>query len=330
MGTDAGQRPDPRIGDLHVLAHAVRRRATAVLAGTRSWVMLTLVGLLVWTLLATATATGGYRHGAPDEPPVIDLRLTATGSDDTAFHVASFNVLGHSHTTGSKSAYADGVTRMGYAFEILRNHHVNVVGFQELQPPQLEKFNELTGKRWAVYPGGRLENIAMHNSIAWKTRRWEKVSADYINIPYFFGRLVKMPVVKLRHVKTGRLVYFANFHNPADSHGDAQKWRDQARRKQIALANRIAETGIPLVLTGDMNEREKYFCNMVARAPMRAANGGSNREGEPCDTPPYMGIDWIFGSRAVSFEDYRRVVTPLVDKTTDHPFLVTRAIIPNR
>jgi hypothetical protein len=205
---------------------------------------------------------------------------------------------------------------------------VNVVGFQELQPQQYEKFNDMTGKRWSLYPGDRLERIAMHNSIAWRTSKWEKLDTDFIKIPYFYGEPVKMPIVKLRHRKTDRVVYFANFHNPADSYGNAQKWRDQARRKEIKLANRKAADGFPLVITGDMNEREKYFCNMVAKAPMHAANGGKNAKSAPCKTPEPMGIDWIFGSRSMQFEGYQKVETKLVHKTTDHPFVVTRATIP--
>ena len=312
--------------NLTVFTHAVRRPLAAAAAGSARWMVLTVAGLLAWALLATGAA-GTHSH-RPADAPVTPLRLTSGDSADTRFHVSSFNILGWTHTRGS-SRYADGVKRMTWAHEILRSHHVNVVGFQELQPQQLEKFNELTGKRWSVYPGDRFERIAMHNSIAWKTRRWERVDVDYINIPYFFGDPVKMPVVKLRHRATDRLVYFANFHNPADSYGNAQKWRDQARRKQIDLADRIAETGVPLVITGDMNERDKYFCNMVGKTSMHAANGGSNREGEPCETPDYMGIDWIFGSRAISFTGYKRVETELVRKTTDHPFLVARATISN-
>ena len=304
---------------------AVRRPMIETIA-SRSWLVLTVVGLLAWGLVATAAA-GPHSH-RPADAPVTALRLTSGDGADTRFHVSSFNILGWTHTRGS-SRYADGVTRMKYAFEVMENHHVNVVGFQELQPQQLDKFNELTGKRWAVYPGGRFERIAMHNSIAWKTHKWQRVDASYINIPYFYGELVKMPVVLLRHRATDRLVYFANFHTPADSYGNAQKWRDQARRKQIDLANRIAEKGIPLVITGDMNERDKYFCNMVGKTNMRAANGGSNREGKPCETPDYMGIDWIFGSSSMSFTGYKRVETELVRKTTDHPFLVARARIPN-
>ena len=282
--------------------------------------------------LSTAYGPAGSPDSTPDDGSPAAFRLTAAQGGETKFHVASFNVLGYNHTAkgGDAKGFADGRKRMGFAYRILEEHHVNVVGFQELQPQQYERFNELTGKSWSLYPGDRLERIAMHNSIAWKTRKWERVDATFIKIPYFYGDPVKMPVVKLRHRATGQLVYFANFHNPADSYGPAQKWRDRARQKQIALANRKFTEGVPLIITGDMNEREKYFCNMVAKAPMRAANGGSNPEGKPCDTPEPMGIDWIFGTRYIDFTQYAKVESDLVQRTTDHPFIVARASIPRR
>jgi hypothetical protein len=296
---------------------------------------LILIGLLAWALVAQVVPQSPETRSGD---PVIPLRLTAASPQQsekpkvTRFHVASFNVLGYNHTAkgGDRQGFADGRKRMEYAYRLLENNHVNVVGFQELQPQQFEKFNKMTGKRWSVYPGARFERIAMHNSIAWKTKKWDRVDADYINIPYFLGDPVKMPIVKLRHRQTGRLVYFANFHNPADSYGNAQKWRDKARRKQIALARRKFAEGVPLIITGDMNEREKYFCNMVAKAPMRAANGGKNPKNKPCDTPEPMGIDWIFGSRYINFSQYRKLESRLVRRTTDHPFVVTRAAIPPR
>jgi hypothetical protein len=268
--------------------------------------MIGVVALLGWALVV---GSAGSAHSADTGAGPVRLTSAETGAKggDTEFHVASFNVLGYNHTArgGDAKGYAGGRKRMEYALRVINEHHANVVGFQELQPQQYEKFNAMTGKRWSLYPGDRLERIAMHNSIAWKTAKWEKVDATYLKIPYFYGDPVKMPVVKLRHRKTGRLVYFANFHNPADSYGPAQKWRDQARQKEIALARRKFDEGVPLIITGDMNERDKYFCNMVAKAPMRAANGGSHPEGKPCDTPEPMGIDWIFGSRYIEFTQYQ-------------------------
>jgi hypothetical protein len=317
--------------EIHVFADALRRPSGPWSAGSRPWMLLSVAGLLVWALLASA-APGPRSPSLTDVAPLAPFRLTAGQDTSTKFHVASFNVLGYNHTAkgGDAKGFVNGRRRMEYAYRILTQHHVNVVGFQELQPQQYEKFNAMTGKRWSVYPGDRLERIAMHNSIAWKTRKWERVDATYIKIPYFYGDPVKMPIVELRHRRTGQRVYFANFHNPADSYGPAQKWRDQARQKQIALANRKFDEGLPLVITGDMNEREKYFCNMVAKAPMRAANGGSHREGKPCDTPEPMGIDWIFGTRYIEFTQYQKLESTLVQKTTDHPFIVARATVPER
>ena len=319
-----------------MLTHVVRRIRPATLsAAPRSWMFLSLVGLIAWALVAQAVPRSPE---APPGDPAVPFRLTATQPQQsekakvTRFNVASFNILGYAHTAkgGDRKGFANGIKRMEYAYQVLNNHKVSVVGFQELQVEQFEKFNKMTGKRWSVYPGDRFERIAMHNSIAWKTKKWDRVDADYINIPYFFGDPVKMPIVKLRNRKTGRLVYFANFHNPADTKGNAQKWRDVARKKQIELAKRKFREGVPLVITGDMNEREKYFCNMVAKAPMRAANGGRNPEDKPCDTPQSMGIDWIFGSRYIGFSQYKKVKSRLVRRTTDHPFVVTRASIPPR
>jgi hypothetical protein len=313
-----------------VFADAVRRPQGARFAASRSWLLITVVGLMFWALLVGAAGD----TGAASDQPTTPLRLTAAErqAKDTRFHVASFNVLGYNHTVkgGDAKGYAGGRKRMEYAYRIIKNHHANVVGFQELQPQQYEKFNAMTGKRWSLYPGDRLEQIAMHNSIAWKTAKWKLVEAKYLSIPYFDGEPVKMPVVKLRNRKTDRVISFANFHNPADAYGPAQKWRDRARRKEIALANRKFDDGVPLIITGDMNEREKYFCNMVAKAPMHAANGGKNPRSAPCDTPQPMGIDWIFGSRHLEFTQYEKVETPLVHKTTDHPFVVTRASVPAR
>ena len=308
----------------------VRRLRPTAFAGTRSWLLISVVGLLFWALLAHAVPPSPSEDPAGE--PAVPFQLTAGKRKATKFHVASFNILGYNHTAkgGDRKGMANGIKRMEYAYRILRNHHVNVVGFQELQPQQYEKFKKMTGRSWSVYPGARLERIAMHNSIAWKTKKWDKVDATYIKIPYFKGELVKMPVVKLRHRETGRLVYFANFHNPADSYGNAQKWRDEARRKQIDLAKRKFAEGVPLIITGDMNEREKYFCNMVAKAPMRAANGGSNTRKKPCNTPEPMGIDWIFGSKYINFSQYKKHESRLVAKTTDHPFIVARASIPRR
>lgn len=55
---------------------------------------------------------------------------------------------------------------------------------------------------------------------------------------------------------------------------------------------------------------------------MDAARGGSNgaagcRAGRP------RAVDWIFGSTGVRFDGYTEDRSPLVDRTTDHPVIVS-------
>ena len=131
-----------------------------------------------------------------------------------------------------------------------------------------------------------------------------------------------MPVVLLRNKVTGVEAWFANFHNPATNrkHPNSTKYRRQAVAIEAALANRlIAESDRPLFITGDMNDREKFFCAMAGGAPMKAANGGSFKAGV-CTPPPYpMPVNWIMGAKKRGkFSNYVRDDGTLVNKITDH------------
>jgi hypothetical protein len=43
--------------------------------------------------------------------------------------------------------------------------------------------------------------------------------------------------------------------------------------------------------------------------------------------PKKPGIDWIFGTKGVTFSNYVRDRGALVQKTTDHPMIVSKARI---
>ncbi len=103
--------------------------------------------------------------------------------------------------------------------------------------------------------------------MAWRIDRWALVRADRAEIPYFGGTLRRMPYVLLRNLATGQQVWVASFHNPADARDPAQKWRDEAERREADLAKRLNQTGTPVNFTGDMNDREGYFCNTVENSP---------------------------------------------------------------
>jgi hypothetical protein len=241
------------------------------------------------------------------------------------FTVSSFNVLGASHTPAG-GRRASGATRIVWANKLLTRHHVDVVGFQELQAAQLTKFLSLTPGAWAVYPGlhGR-KKMDSENSVGWRTDRFELVQATTVNIPYFNGHPRAMPLVLLREKRSGSLAYFANFHNPADTprFRHQAKWRLAATRVEIALQRELATRGIPRIMTGDMNERAPYFCRVTAGAPVKAARPTSVRKKGVCSAGKPRAVDWIFGSRRVTFSGYTEDRSALVAKTTDHPVIVS-------
>jgi hypothetical protein len=152
------------------------------------------------------------------------------------------------------------------------------------------------------------------------------VSASSVSIPYFNGHRRKMPLVLLKHKASGVSSWFANFHNPAETsrYRHQQKWRTQATAIEADLANRLHPAGVPLFITGDMNERAAYFCRLTSAAPsMKAARGGSNGSGG-CDAGRPRAVDWIFATKGVTVSGYGEDRSPLVDRTTDHPVITSR------
>ena len=273
-------------------------------------------------VLALTTTTVGAATATPARTAAVSMAKKRT-VEPVTFTLSSFNVLGSTHTT-SGSRMASGVDRIALAVKLLDRTETDVVGFQELQLDQFYAFYNLAGDRYGIYPGG-VDRRSVQNSIAWKLDTWRMVedATHTVSIPYFDGIEWQMPVVLLQNVQSGQVAWFANFHNPATNkkHPGQDKWRAEAMRREIALAKTLYwETGYPVFITGDMNEREKYFCPMVAGAPMKAANGGSyNRKTRACTPPKPMPVDWIFGpKRRATFSNYVRDDSALVRRITDH------------
>lgn len=248
----------------------------------------------------------------------------------TQFRVSTFNVLGASHTNpgGNKRGWAPAATRMSYAVSVIKGYDVDVVGLQEFEDSQYRSFVAQTGGAWGVYPGLSGDPRAVRNSIAWRTDRWELVSASTIEIPYFHGSRVPIPSVRLRNIASGQDVYFVNTHNPATTGrwGNNEHWRDVATAIEINHINQIHAAGFPVIMTGDFNERDEAFCKMTASGALTAANGGS--VGPGCAPPSNMDVDWIFGSTGIVFSGFLSTKAGVVPRATDHPFVVADAMIP--
>ncbi|MGD9960432.1 endonuclease/exonuclease/phosphatase family protein [Nocardioides sp.] len=245
----------------------------------------------------------------------------------TTFVVSSFNVLGAGHTAkgGDRKGFAGGDTRIRNAVSLLRSHGVSVAGLQEFQSTQYHTFAGVAGE-YGVWPAMTMGQAPVQNSIVWRESEWEFVEGRTSQIPYFHGKHMPMPHIKLRNRETGREVWFANYHNPADAHGPAQKWRDAAAAIEAQLARELTADGTPMIITGDMNDREQYACRLTGSAPMHSADG-AHSEGGSCRLPKQMNVDWIFGSTPIAFSGFVTDRSSLVNRTTDHPMVRSTASI---
>jgi endonuclease/exonuclease/phosphatase family metal-dependent hydrolase len=244
--------------------------------------------------------------------------------------ISSFNVLGTSHTvpggTHRNRGYAPGATRARWAAQLLAARGVDIVGFQELERDQAATVRSaLPG--YDMFPGPQRRTHKSSNSIMWNAEEWEAVQTSLIGIPYFRGNIVDMPYVRLRHRATGTDLWVANFHNPASSkrRGNNQPHRLEATRRQIRLANTLrSQTGLPVIFTGDFNERESYFCRLVGGTELESSFGGTVVGGS-CSPPPDSRIDWIFATPELSWLSSVRERSGTISRITDHPIVLAEA-----
>ena len=249
----------------------------------------------------------------------------------TFFRPATFNVLGADHTApgGKRKGWDSGVVRIERVVQIITQNSVDVVGFQEFQPPQAQRFQELVGAAWQTYPGVNNPAGPSVNSIAWRTDVWQLLESRTLPIPYFDGVPSRMPAVLLQNVQTGRRVWFFNTHNPADVRGPAQQWRDAGFAMEAALANELRTNypDAPFISFGDKNDRARYYCAVAPVADMWSASGGYV-DGSTCSAPGGGAIDWIMGTKNVFFNGYTRYWNDFVSRTSDHPLYYANAVVP--
>lgn len=254
---------------------------------------------------------------------VVGSASPASAGTDDQFVIASFNILGASHTDGRHRhrGFDRSEVRLPRAIKALRRASVDVVGLQEFQLSQRNRFVARVGAEWAVYSTYTRNT---DNSIAWRTDRFTFVEGSSARVPYFHGRMRKMPIVALRSRTTGRVFYVMNVHNPADSHGDASAWRRRATFIERRVTSRLSEElHAPVLLTGDMNDQAEFYCPFTRNGVMQSFLGGSNPAGGPC-LPPPAGIDWIFGNGHAEFSDPVIDRSWLVAAASDHPLVTAR------
>jgi hypothetical protein len=333
----SGKHADPVAGPSHAATSSPNETATSVPASpnatpngspTPSASSTPRTGPGSEAASAEAAARAAPLAGVTLEPRPKPRR---TAPPVAEFTMATFNVLGSSHTRNGKhgAQKARGPVRMARATNYVIDNDIDLVGFQEMQPDQRATFLKNAGDRYGLYPGGR--TFDGDNSIAWRLDTWDLVKPGSVPIPYFGGHPRNMPVLLLRNKATGITIYASNFHNPADTRefGKQGKWRVAATAREVHLFTSLRNGDYPVFVTGDMNETQPWFCAVAGPGDLKAAAGGEGgRNG--CSVAAGYRIDWIAGSHDVEFTRYVEDRSRDVHTMTDHPVMIADVRIDSR
>lgn len=231
-------------------------------------------------------------------------------------HIATFNVLGSQHSMkgGSHPSFPPAGVRTARAAGYIARHGADIVGTQELQADQLRQLTGATGM--AAYPGFGWGEKETDNSILYDPGDYEYVSGDTYYIT-FVHRTRPQPILRLRDRDTGREFYVINTHTTPGA-GASMGERHRAHATTSSLVRRLhAETGLPVLLTGDMNDREQFYCRVVATGGMSTPQGGSYSGG--CRPPAgHLAVDWVAGVGVDGWSDYWMDQSSVANKTSDH------------
>lgn len=229
----------------------------------------------------------------------------------SSFNVSSFNVLGSSHTNagGNKSGMDSGVDRMRGAVAAMKSHNVDIAGMQEFQGDQQKAFQRMAPNFGVV---GEKDNAIVYNK-----EKFRLVEKRSFSIPYFEGNKREMPIAKLEDKATGKQMWVVNIHNPADTKDHPHNAANRAKAIQIEqdLMRQLQATGLPVIFTGDFNDRKSVDASMDRVGMDSAAPNKARSE-----------IDYIFGS-GVNFSNYSADHRTKSSGTSDHPIIVSTATI---
>ena len=241
---------------------------------------------------------------------------------NTGFTVASFNMLGASHTPNSR--YASYASRTPRALALLKARGVDVAGLQEFEQRQADlMLRDTTFKsQFGAFRGGKPDS---RNAIIWRDSTMQLLSSDLLPIKYFNGSIIQIPIVLLRQRSTGRTAYFMNTHNPASGvfgYGNQAPYRNYDIGVEKAKIVELRATGRPVFFTGDFNDRGAAFCPLTANKLTISANSIPSLT---CAYPKQSSIDWIFAAGQARFSWFNYDRYSKNAKISDHPMILARA-----
>ena len=293
----------------------------------RSWHQagVAAVTLLASALVSAAAATGPATAAGAAGTTGTAVPRGATPETTLAVRTASFNVLGSEHTVDS-SRYASGVVRAGKALRWLNGRGVSLVAMQEAQRDQMSVLTD-PASGWSGYPDWTVSrDTQTAQAVLWRSADWTEVEAHTLVVPFNRGKTRELPVVLLQHPGSGARVWVISVHLTAGSDARSRRERVVGTARVADEADALAATGAPVIVAGDMNDRERFFCQFTALTPFTSAMGGSH-DGA-CRPPAQMRIDWLFASPSVTWSDLQFADSRFIHQITDHTVPVATAHVP--
>ena len=253
--------------------------------------------------------------------------------DDTVnpITVGTLNLLGAGHTDGKpggggeKAGYQTWDKRLPGAMRTIENAGVTIAGLQEVHGPQATALAERYAAKWGMYPATGNAQNGGQNRVIWDRNEWEQTNARLVDIPYFGGKDVPMPLVQLTGAadspNAGQVIWVWSIHNPANTHGDAAAHRKEALRRQLATMTDLAGTGTPAVILGDFNDAHdgQHSSHCALTPELSNAFGGA---AEPCKVPKKDApIDHVYGTN-LTWTNATVDNSTRTSKIADHPLVV--------
>lgn len=203
--------------------------------------------------LEKVVAASGQSFAVDGPPQYFDLfsmNGTSALGGGSEFNIASFNVLGASHSD------ADYQARMDRSIKVLNDNAIDIVGFQEFQAKQRTYFKQQIGSKYDVFDKksnlDRTSGGEGVNSIGWDKNKFRLVTGGYMpNLKYFGGGTLEAPWIKLQDIATEQQFYVLNTHDPA--HPENADLRLQNAKQHVDFVTTLKKEGLPVFFTGDFN-----------------------------------------------------------------------------
>lgn len=263
---------------------------------------------------------------------------------DTNVRVASFNVLGASHTDGpeaNKPEYSTWTERIKYTLATIKQNpgdttdDFEVIGFQEFEPKQRD------------YMKQNLPNYKMStkgkesDAIMWNDDRFETVEEGTWESTYFEGK-IKEPWVKLKDRETLQEFYVMSVHDPINRGQGSAQTRYENAQGHLAMVNKL-KTSAPVFLVGDFNSAytkdggagantdEKMTYCVLTSGGMNDAYDLSVPRKAKCPNKPEGArnfIDHIYLTPEIQITSFTDIEGGDKKNGSDHPTIFADAVIP--